>query len=326
MPAATGTQPIRGTQSFVSVMTQVWRRPSLTALEVLWRWVTGAPLLALLATELLRAQRATPVDWSALGALTVFQPATALTTLSLLFATTLRVLRPVALWLLPVALLAWIVAGAWGRERVLRRFSVPPDAGGSQNARSQVRPLTLFALGAVRAAMLIAVWMIWCLGVRWAGHVAILNPARTGGEPTVVGYCALLICGTLGLFTAWAVGSWMVHLAPLIAMLGGRSQSALASLRTARLGGATGRALRSRLIETNLVMGIVKIALLVLAVVFSACPLPFSSVETPTFLAIWWCGVGLLYLAAMDFFHVAHAAAYIELWRAYGMASKVEDI
>jgi hypothetical protein len=85
------------------------------------------------------------------------------------------------------------------------------------------------------------------------------------------------------------------------------------------LGSATlqSGALRSKLIETNLVMNIVRIALLVLAIVFSACPLPFTNVETPTFLACWWIGVGLLYLIALDYFHVVRAAVYLQLWQAY---------
>jgi hypothetical protein len=71
------------------------------------------------------------------------------------------------------------------------------------------------------------------------------------------------------------------------------------------------------LIEVNLVMSIVKIAVLVLAMVFSACPLPFSNVESPTFLAGWWAGVIVVYLATLDYFHVVHAVAHLWLWRAY---------
>ena len=37
--------PIRGTQSFVHTLAACWKRPSLTALEVLWRWAFGDPRL-----------------------------------------------------------------------------------------------------------------------------------------------------------------------------------------------------------------------------------------------------------------------------------------
>ena len=63
-------------------------------------------------------------------------------------------------------------------------------------------------------------------------------------------------------------------------------------------------------------MGIVKVALLVLALVFSACPLPFESVEIADVSdAWWWSGVGVLYLVASDYFHVVRAAAYDALYR-----------
>ena len=39
---------VRGTQSFVHTLSECWRRPSLTALEVLWRWAYGVPALLVL--------------------------------------------------------------------------------------------------------------------------------------------------------------------------------------------------------------------------------------------------------------------------------------
>src|ERR1700744_2190441 len=75
--------------------------------------------------------------------------------------------------------------------------------------------------------------------------------------------------------------------------------------------------LKGKLGENKRVMGIVKIALIVLAMVFSATPLPFESVTTPEFLMWWWAGVTVLYLLASDFFHVARQVAYLQLWRVY---------
>jgi hypothetical protein len=99
--------------------------------------------------------------------------------------------------------------------------------------------------------------------------------------------------------------------APLLAML--RNKWVGASLAGAlRLG-----ALRGKLAEINLVMGIVKIVLIVLALVFSSTPLPFESIATPEFLYTWWAGVGVLYLVASDFFHVARLVGYLMLWKAY---------
>ena len=49
---AAGT--VRGTQSFVHTLSECWRRPSLTALEVLWRWAYGIPALLVLRYEGMR--------------------------------------------------------------------------------------------------------------------------------------------------------------------------------------------------------------------------------------------------------------------------------
>jgi hypothetical protein len=143
------------------------------------------------------------------------------------------------------------------------------------------------------------------------GSETILGPLSVGGEPNLVGYFALVIVATLGLFMLWAVVSWVLSVAPLLAMLRGFGvgESLAAAFRLGPLKG--------KLVEINLVMGIVKIALIVLAMVFSATPLPFENVTTPEFLMRWWIGVTVFYLVASDFFHVARLVAYLELWRAY---------
>ena len=61
------------------------------------------------------------------------------------------------------------------------------------------------------------------------------------------------------------------------------------------------RGLRSKLVEINLVLGIVKAALIVLAMVFCATPVPFKEEINGTSLYVWWalvrwvlCGVRFL--------------------------------
>jgi hypothetical protein len=73
--------------------------------------------------------------------------------------------------------------------------------------------------------------------------------------------------------------------------------------------------LTMQLVEVNLVLGIVKLALIVLAMVFSAVPLPFEAQMNGTALYIWWTAVGIWYLAASDFFQVARLAAFVEFWQ-----------
>jgi hypothetical protein len=78
-----------------------------------------------------------------------------------------------------------------------------------------------------------------------------------------------------------------------------------------------GRAFASKLMEINLVMGIVKLALIVLAMVFSAAPLPFSDELGPDAMHFVWAGSTLFYLVVSDFFHVVRLKSFIEFWRTF---------
>ena len=207
----------------------------------------------------------------------------------------------VAMWLVPVLLVAWVVVSSVGRTVVLRRM----------DARLHARVGTLMVLQAVRMVALVGSFALWFGCLRWVADVTVTRPVMAGAEPNLVLYFAMVIVSTLGLFTAWAVVSWVLSVAPLLAML--RDMGVGASLRAAfRLG-----PLKGKLVEVNLVMGIVKIALIVLAMVFSATPLPFESVTTPEFLRTGGLGWLLFYFVASDFFHVARLMAYLELWRVY---------
>jgi hypothetical protein len=210
-------------------------------------------------------------------------------------------LQHLAVWLVPLLVVVWIAVSSGGRTAVLMRA----DRG----LRS--KPFTLMLLQSIRLAALGASFWVWFAAIEWAARVAVTSPIAVGDDPNLVLYCAITIVTTLGLFVLWGVVSWVFSIAPMLAMLKGTG--VFASLAAAlRLG-----PLKSKLVEINLVMGIVKIALIVLAMVFSATPLPFESVTTPGFLAWWWAGVTVLYLVGSDFFHVARLVAYLNLWRAY---------
>ena len=296
---AAGT--VRGTQSFVHTLSECWRRPSLTALEVLWRWLYGIPALLLVWHEAVKILNATPVDVAALRRMTVVDPMGSAETIAQALAVLVPPVWQAAVWLVPLLLVGWVVVSSLGRTVVLRRA----------DGRLHARPMTLMVLQALRMVALGGSFVVWFLCLQWVGRLTILGPLSVGGEPNLVGYFALVIVATLGLFTLWAVVSWVLSVAPLLAMLRGLGVGA--SLAAAfRLG-----PLKGKLVEINLVMGIVKIALIVLAMVFSATPLPFESVTTPGFLMWWWVGVTGLYLVGSDFFHVARLVAYLELWRAY---------
>ena len=310
------TAPIRGTQSFVAIMGQVWRRPALTALEIAWRWVPALSAL-LLNTLLLAVERTLgigiwiPAETSrdiaalqALQSLSVFQPVVAVDTVHAAVGALLSLVQ-LSAWRWIVVLVGWNFLAALGRTLVLRRL----------NPTLRARRFSLFVLCTLRVLLLGAAWALWFWGLATAARIAITAPAARGEEPSLVLFAAMLICGTLTLYVLWAVFSWFLQLAPLLAM-----RDNLGFIPALRAALASPRALRGKLIEINLVMNIVRIALIVLAMVFSASPLPFSSVETQTFLTCWWVGVGVGWLAASDYFHVVRAAAYLSLYRAYALS------
>ena len=296
---AAGT--VRGTQSCVHTLSECWRRPSLTALEVLWRWAYGVPALLLLRYEGLKILQATPLDYAALKGMTVVDPLGSAQTLAKALALLVPQVLGVALWLAPLLVVAWVVVSAVGRTVVLRRA----------DGRLHARVGTLIVLQAVRVLALLGSFAVWFWCMERVAEWTVTGPIAAGGEPNLVGYFSLVIVATLGLFTLWAVVSWALSVAPLMAMLKGLGvrESLAAAFRLGPL--------KSKLVEINLVMGIVKIALIVLAMVFSATPLPFESVTTPEFLFWWWVGVTILYFLGSDFFHVARQVAYLQLWRAY---------
>jgi hypothetical protein len=296
---AAGT--VRGTQSLVHILARCWKRPLWTALEVLWRWVFGVPALFVLWYEAARILRETPVDFLALRRMSLLDPMPAAATLAQTMSVLLTPVVRVAVWLGPLLLVVWVAVSSVGRTVVLRRVDV----------RLHARVGTLMVLQAVRVVALLGSLVVWFWCMERAADVTVTGPLAKGGEPNLVGYFSLVIVGTLALFLLWAVVSWALSVAPLLAMLRGLGVGG--SLAAAfRLG-----PLKSKLVEINLVMGIVKIALIVLAMVFSASPLPFESVATPEFLFFWWFLMTVLYFVASDFFHVARQVAYLQLWRAY---------
>ena len=287
--------PVRGTQSFVGVMAAVWKRPSLTGLEITWRWSFGVLAFAF-------------VWFFAHGTMLVwiekFRNIEAILARGSLVA---RLLNDVyaQLWPLVAGIAIWGAFAGIGRGIVLKRW----------DPSLRARRGTMILLAMIRAYWFAGLLALWFAMLIKLARMCVWTPMEHGLEPSYVPGFAIAVTGTLLLFMLWALVSWILRIAPVLAML--RGLGAFASLRaTNRIG-----ALRSKLIEVNLVMGIVKVALVVLGMVFSACPLPFESVESPTFLMWWWIGVGVLYLIASDYFHVVRAAAYDALYRLHESAS-----
>ena len=294
-------------------MAGVWKRPRLTALEVLWRWTAGLPFLALAVRALTHALRAHPFDMTALEAMTVFEPAAALRTLQGQIAPLLGPLRSAGRWLFPGGVLAWTIASAAGRLAIWRQLGVfLPGRFGPVAAASTLRiALRIYVLGLLRLLLLLLFFWMWFRGIGAAARYSIFgifDATHAASEPNLVGFAAIVVVLTLALFLLWSLAVWLLDAAPLFALAGGEGVGA--SLRSA----LAASALRSELIEINLVMGIVKVGLLVLAMVFSATPLPFAAEETTGFLVGWWSFVGVLFLVALDFFHVVRRAANLSFF------------
>lgn len=293
--SASGT--VRGTQSLVHIIGACWRRPGLLLREVAWRWLFGLPTLGILYFVGKRLLALLLAGNTSLSSLSHEDPMASLSAVAASAAALEPLLLRVGLRVLPLLALVWAIASGIGRGYVVRALA----------PGSPIRSGRLIALQLIRIAALCATVAGWYASVRWAARATLYG----GAEPNLVGYSALVICLSLGIFTLWALLSWIFSIAPLLSIL--EDRSVLDSLRASfRLG-----PLKGKLVEVNLVLGIVKLALLVLAMVFSATPLPFESVVQGSLLYVWWAFVSVLYLLASDFFQVARIAAFVEFWRSF---------
>lgn len=290
--------PVRGTQSFVHTIGYCWKHPSLVGLEVAWRWLYGVPALALLYLVGSHILAAHPLASTGIYDASLQDIDHVEVALGNVWETLSGPLRHAILWLAPLLIVGWSIASGLGRSLVLRRY----------DASLPFRPANLIVLQLLRVAALTACMAAWFRSIQWAANYA-LGASGPGGEPNLVLYAALVICLSLGIFTVWSLVSWVFSVAPLLALLEGGTlvESLTRSFRLGRLKG--------KLMEINLVLGIVKLGLVVLAMVLSATPLPFESVMTGMPLYAWWVLVTLLYLAASDLFQVARLVAFLEFYR-----------
>jgi hypothetical protein len=207
-------------------------------------------------------------------------------------------LATVLVWLAPATALAWVVISSLGRSVVLKK--IEPGL--------RFRPLAMIALQAAWLALLALILWSWFRSIQWVAATHI----TAGGEPDLVGYAIWAIFLSLGFFTLWALVSWPLSVAPMLMLLEGRS--ALSAVGQSL---SLGKAFAGKLVEINLVMGIAKLALIVLAMVFSAAPLPFSDELGSGAMHLVWAGATLFYLVASDYFHVVRIKIFVELWRTY---------
>jgi hypothetical protein len=78
-----------------------------------------------------------------------------------------------------------------------------------------------------------------------------------------------------------------------------------------------GRPMTAKLVEINMVMGIVNLALLVLAMVLSAAPLPFSDQLGSEALHAVWAVATVFYFVASDYFQVVRLKGFQEFCKMF---------
>ncbi len=276
----------------------VFRRPSLTALEIAWRWVFGLPFLFVCWQQVVKILSVLPPDATGLNDLDNQNPWVAAVQLADVWEHYQPPVAHLLLWLFPAGAVAWAVVAGLGRNLVLKRLEPGVPS----------RPISMMALQAAWLVVLGLVFFGWFRSIQWVAATHI----SASGEADLVGYSIWAIFLSLGFFTLWALVSWPFAAAPMLVVL--ERRSALSALGVSfRLG----RAFNGKLMEVNLVMGIVKLALIVLAMVFSAAPLPFSDELGSDAMHVVFVGATLFYLVASDFFHVVRLKSFVEFWRTF---------
>jgi hypothetical protein len=297
-PVRRAQPPVRGTQLLVEHMSGVLRRPSLLAIELAWRWLVAIPILLVCWRQAQQILAAYPLASSGLNSVDAQNPWVAAVQLAGVWAFYEPPVLAVLRWLVPAAALAWVVVSGLGRNLLLMRM----ERG------LRFRPVAMIGLQAAWMALLAVVFWGWFRAMQWtaAAHV----PAS--GEPDLVGYSIWAIFLSLGFFSAWALVSWVLSIAPLLLLL--ERRTALSALgQSLRLG----KPFTGKLAEINLVMGIVKIALAVLAMVFSAAPLPFIDELGSGALHVVWAASTVFFLVANDFFQVVRLKAFVAFWKIF---------
>lgn len=298
MSSAHMSVPVRGTQSLVGQMGWVFSHPTVTALEIGWRWVFGVPLLLVCWKQWLQILAAYPLESSGFRSIDTQNPWVAIVQLANVWSYYQPHVLAVLRWLAPLGAVAWALVSGLGRSVVFRRL----------DARLPFRPVAMIALQAAWLALLGATFWMWFSCMHWAA----VSHISTADEPDLIGYAIWAIFLSLAFFTGWALISWALSVAPLLLLLEDRSvvESVAQSLRL-------GREFTGKLVEINLVMGIVKLALLVVAMVFSAAPLPFSDVLGRSAMHAVLAASAVFYLVANDYFHVVRLKGFMEFWRTY---------
>jgi hypothetical protein len=274
------------------------RHPAIVAVEVGWRWLFGVPFLLVCLERLQHILAVLTPEDSRLSNIDVQNPWIAAGQLSRAFAKYEPLIAHELKWLAPIAMLAWIVISGLGRS--LAFYRIEP--------RLRMRPFSMILLQSIWLALFGGVCVGWFRSVSWAA--ATHFPA--GIEPDLIGFSIWIIFLSLAFFTVWALLGWIVSVAPVLMLFEDCSAFSALGL-TAKLG----KPFTSELVEIGMVMGIVNLALMILAMVLSAAPLPFSDQLGGDALHVVWAAAAVFYLVAHDYFQLVRLKCFVQFWKIF---------
>jgi hypothetical protein len=291
-------EQVRGTQTLVHQMGWMLRHPAVVAVEVCWRWLFGIPFLLVCWMRLQHVLTILSPQESGLSDINSQNPWIGAAQLSRASWKYQPLIAHELRWIAPVAVLAWIVISAFGRNLAMKMAE--PGL--------RFRPAAMMALQSVWLALFGGICWGWFHAVAWAAA----SHFGTTSEPDLIGFSIWLIFLSLAFFTVWALVGWAVSVAPVLMLL--EKCSAPSALTLAL---KLGRPFTSELVEIGMVMGIVNLALIVLAMVLSAAPLPFSNELGGDTLHVVWAGAAVFYLIAHDYFQVVRLKCFVQFWKIF---------
>lgn len=303
---AYAAQPVRGTQHMVDQMGWIFRRPQLTLLEIAWRWIFAIPFLMVCWRQLQLIAIALPPKAAGMNHLDSANPWISGVQLGAVWMHYLPYVVHVLIWLAPIGALAWALMAGLGRGLLLK--GMEPEV--------RYRPFAFMVLHLAWVVLLGVIFLIWYAAIQ---RIAAAYITPQGAD--LVGYSIWAIFVSLALFTLWAVISWPLTISPVLALL--ERRSVLSALgQSFKLG----RAFTSELIEINLNMGIIKLMILVLAMVFSAAPLPFAQQLGTGALHVAMAFSLVMYCVLSDYFQVVRVKAFVDFWYTFRGRTESEPV
>lgn len=291
-------EQVRGTQTLVSQMGWMLRHPAVVAVEVGWRWLFGIPFLLVCWSRLQHVLTVLTPDEAGLTNLNSQNPWAAVGQMSRAWWQYQPLVAHELRSIVPFAALAWILISAFGRNLALKMAE--PAIRLRSGAMVLLQTAWLIVFGGICVG--------WFKSVGWAASTHFHGSA----EPDLVGFAIWLIFLSLGFFTIWALLGWIVSVAPVLMLLEDCSAPSVL-----RLAFKLGRPFTSELFEIGMVMGIVNLALIVVAMVLSAAPLPFSDELGGDALHVVWAGATVFYLIAHDYFQIVRLKCFVQFWKIF---------